>query len=102
MLDGFAYCKMLFDDRDRPVDFVYLAVNSAFERLTGLKNVVGKRVTEVIPGIKEASPELFEALWASRVDRQARKVRLNFKLMSSAVLHLGVQHAKGAFCRGVR
>jgi two-component system CheB/CheR fusion protein len=28
--------------------------------LTGLKEVVGKRVTEVIPGIREADPELFE------------------------------------------
>ena len=76
MLDGFAYCKMLFDDLDRPVDFVYLAVNSAFERLTGLKDVVGKRVTEVIPGIKEASPELFEAYGRVGVDGQARKVRI--------------------------
>src|ERR1019366_5489592 len=23
MLEGFAYCEMLFDDRGRPIDFVY-------------------------------------------------------------------------------
>jgi len=62
MLDGFAYCKMIFDEENRPVDFVYLEVNDAFEKLTGLKreNVIGKRVTEAIPGIKEAHPELFD------------------------------------------
>ncbi len=60
MLEGFAYCEMLFDDRGRPIDFVYLAVNNAFGTFTGLENVVGKRVTEVIPGIKESQPELFE------------------------------------------
>ncbi len=59
MLDGFAYCRMLYED-GRPHDFVYLDVNSAFERLTGLKNVIGKKVTEVIPGIREADPGLFE------------------------------------------
>lgn len=59
MLDGFAYCKMLFE-AGRPQDFVYLHVNEAFERLTGLKNVVGRKVTEVIPGIRESNPELFE------------------------------------------
>ncbi len=59
MLEGFAYCRMLFED-DRPQDFIYLEVNSAFEELTGLKNVVGRRVTEVIPGIQESNPELFE------------------------------------------
>ena len=60
MLNGFAYCKMIFDNQNRPVDFVYLAVNSAFEQLTGLKNVVGKRVSEVIPNVDKSSPELFE------------------------------------------
>lgn len=60
MMDGFAYCKMLFDDDGSPADFVYLEVNGAFGWLTGLENVVGKKVTEVIPGIKESNPELFE------------------------------------------
>jgi len=59
MLNGFAYCRMLFDG-DRPRDFIYLDVNSAFEALTGLKDVVGKRVSEVIPGIRESDPQLFE------------------------------------------
>jgi diguanylate cyclase (GGDEF)-like protein/PAS domain S-box-containing protein len=60
MLEGFAYCEMLFDDRGRPADFVYLAVNGAFETLTGLRNVVGKRFTEVIPRGKDPQPELLE------------------------------------------
>jgi diguanylate cyclase (GGDEF)-like protein/PAS domain S-box-containing protein len=60
MLEGFAYCEMLFDDRGRPTDFVYLAVNGAFGTLTGLKNVVGKRFTEVIPTGKDSQPELLE------------------------------------------
>jgi PAS domain S-box-containing protein len=59
MLNGLAYCRMLFDG-DRPQDFVYLVVNQAFETLTGLKDVVGKKVTEVIPGIRETDPLLFE------------------------------------------
>jgi PAS domain S-box-containing protein len=59
MLDGFAYCQMLYDG-ERPLDFVYLDVNGAFETLTGLRNVVGKKVTEVIPGIRDSSPDLFD------------------------------------------
>jgi two-component system, cell cycle sensor histidine kinase and response regulator CckA len=59
MLEGCAYCKMLFED-GRAQDFIYLDVNDAFERLTGLKNVIGEKVTEVIPGIRESNPELFE------------------------------------------
>ncbi|MGA9072562.1 MAG: EAL domain-containing protein, partial [Candidatus Sulfotelmatobacter sp.] len=60
MLEGFAYCEMLFDDRGRPTDFVYLAVNGAFGTLTGLRNVVGKKFTDVIPREKDSQPELFE------------------------------------------
>jgi PAS domain S-box-containing protein len=59
MLNGFAYCRMLFE-QGRPVDFIYLTVNRAFEDLTGLKNVAGRNVTEVIPGIRESDPGLFE------------------------------------------
>ena len=56
---GFAHCRMLFDDDGRPTDFIYLDVNDSFAKLTGLLNVTGKRVSEVIPGIKESNPELF-------------------------------------------
>ncbi|MBI3569832.1 MAG: PAS domain S-box protein [Gammaproteobacteria bacterium] len=59
MLNGFAYCRMLFEQGE-PRDFICLSVNKAFETLTGLKDAVGRKISEVIPGIKEADPELFE------------------------------------------
>ncbi|MDQ5985854.1 MAG: Sensor histidine kinase RcsC [Syntrophus sp. SKADARSKE-3] len=59
MLNGFAYCKMIFD-QGRPHDFIYLAVNRAFESLTGLKDVAGKKVSEIIPGIQESDKEILE------------------------------------------
>ncbi len=60
MLEGVAYCRMLYDERGHPVDWIYLTVNSNFEKLTGLHNITGKRVTEAIPGIEKADPTLFE------------------------------------------
>jgi PAS domain S-box-containing protein len=59
MIEGVAYCKMIFEN-ENPVDFIYLEVNNAFESLTGLKNVTGKKVTEVIPGIRNLDNELFQ------------------------------------------
>lgn len=59
MLNGFAYCKMIYEG-NRSVDFIYLNVNQAFETLTGLKDVTGKRVSEVIPGIIQSDAELLE------------------------------------------
>jgi PAS domain S-box-containing protein len=59
MIGGFAFCRMFYDE-GRPFDFKYLQVNKAFEIITGLKNVIGKNVTELIPNIGETNPELFE------------------------------------------
>lgn len=59
MTEGYAYCKMLFEN-GQAVDWKYLTVNEAFESLTGLKEVTGKRVSEIIPGIRTSDPEVFE------------------------------------------
>jgi PAS domain S-box-containing protein len=59
MLGGFAYCRMLYRD-GRPDDFLYISVNEAFGNLTGLRDVEGKLATDVIPEIKEKTPELFD------------------------------------------
>ncbi|MHC1757851.1 MAG: PAS domain S-box protein [Methanosarcina sp.] len=79
MLDGFAYCRMLYDDCGNPVDFIYLDTNSAFERLTGLKEATGKRVTEVIPGMKELHPEMFDAYSRVALTGQPERFEIEFK-----------------------
>ncbi|MCA9522670.1 MAG: GAF domain-containing protein [Myxococcales bacterium] len=56
---GIAHCQMLFDGDD-PRDFIYLDVNPAFGELTGLTDVVGRKVSSVIPGIRDSDPQLFE------------------------------------------
>ncbi len=53
LLNGLAYCRMISQNGE-PVDFEYLAVNSAFSALTGLTDVVGKRVSQVIPGFTDS------------------------------------------------
>jgi signal transduction histidine kinase len=90
MLEGFAYCRMLFE-HDQPLDFVYLEVNGAFEQLTGLSNVVGRKVTDVIPGIRESDPELFEIY--GRVVKTGRPERIEIYLNS-----LGIWFAMSVYC----
>jgi len=54
MMDGFAYHKIVVDEAGKPVNYVFLEVNKAFEEMTGLKKekIVGKKVTEVLKGIE--------------------------------------------------
>ncbi len=51
---GFAYHEVLVDDENKPIDYKYIEVNPAFEKLTSLKkeDLIGKTVTQVLPGIK--------------------------------------------------
>lgn len=59
MQDGFALHEIICDDSGVPVDYRFLAVNPAFEKLTGLKaeEVVGRTVLDVIP---QTEPEWIE------------------------------------------
>ena len=52
MIDGFALHEIITDDKGNPVDYKFISINPAFERLTGLRaeKVIGKRVLEVLPG----------------------------------------------------
>lgn len=60
MREGVAYCRMIYDAHGKPVDWVYLQVNSAFGELTGFTDVVGRHVWELLPELDEQNPELFE------------------------------------------
>jgi two-component system, cell cycle sensor histidine kinase and response regulator CckA len=63
MLDGFAYHRIIVDEDDQPLDYEFLEINDAFERLTGLKRqeVIGKKVTDVIPGIRDSDFDWIKA-----------------------------------------
>jgi len=79
MVEGFAFCKMLYEDGN-PQDFIYLDVNQSFENLTGLRNVTGKKVSVVIPSIREVDPMLFEA--CNRVTLSGKPERFEIYLES--------------------
>ncbi len=80
LLNGYAYCRMVYDDAGDPADFVCLEVNPAFELMTGLGEVVGRPMTEVLPGIEELSPELFTV--CGRVARHGRPETMAFDFKS--------------------
>jgi len=54
MLNGFALHEMVYDDGGKPIDYRFIEVNSAFEKITGLKgaDIIGKTALEVLPGLE--------------------------------------------------
>jgi len=61
MLNGFAYCKAIFK-RGRLKDYTYVHVNNEIEEITGLKNITGKNMSEVIPGLLDSDPGLADVI----------------------------------------
>jgi PAS domain-containing protein len=58
--EGIAVCEMLYDDEHRPVDWVYLDVNPAFETMTGRGDLVGARFSETFPERPRDDPGLLD------------------------------------------
>ena len=65
-----AYVKseIVFDDKGKPCDYRFLKVNKHFQDMTGLRaeTTVGKRATEVLPGIEDDPAD-----WIGRAIRVA-------------------------------
>lgn len=76
---GLVHGKMVYDENGKPDDYIYLETNDAFSELTGLINVTGKRVTEVIPEIKAMNPELFDIIGRVARTGKPEKFEFNFK-----------------------
>lgn len=55
---GIVHCRMIYE-KDGGSDFIFLDANSAFERITGLTDVIGKRISELFPGIQKTYEKLF-------------------------------------------
>lgn len=52
MEQAFALHEMIFDEKGNPIDYRFLLINKAFERVTGLsaEKAIGKTVLELLPG----------------------------------------------------
>jgi len=56
MVAGFSHHRVIFNESDKPIDYIFLEVNDAFEELTGLKkeNIVNRKISEVMPDIMKS------------------------------------------------
>lgn len=64
MLEGFALHEMIYDAEGQPMDYRFLRVNPAFERMTGLRaqDVVGRTAREAMPAMSQEWVERYGAV----------------------------------------
>jgi PAS domain S-box-containing protein len=53
MDQGFCIVDVIFDTDLKPIDYRFLECNSVFENHTGLVNVIGKTIIEIVPNIEK-------------------------------------------------
>ena len=99
MLSGFAYHKILVDKNNMPIDYVFLEVNDAFESCTGLKrkDIIGKKFTELIPGIKDAKPDLISIYGEVALTGESTKFELYFEPFNKWYLVAAYSPRRGYF-----
>jgi PAS domain S-box-containing protein len=51
--EGFCIVRMLFDESDKAIDYRFVKTNAAFEQQSGMFDVQGKRMRELVPNIED-------------------------------------------------
>ncbi len=62
--EGFCIIEMIHDEQGKPIDYLFIEVNHIFEKQTGLRDVVGKKVSQL------SAPT--EEYWLQNYDNVAR------------------------------
>lgn len=79
MGDGFCIIQMEYNEEGAPVDFRYLETNPAFEKHTGISDLEGENVSDVLPGL--------EKHWFRRYGEVGRETRFGLRTMFVYWIH---------------
>ena len=77
---GFAYHKIIVDENNKPIDYIFLEINKKFEEFTGLirEKVINQKATIVIPGIEKVTPDIISLYGKAALTGEATEVELYF------------------------
>ncbi len=96
-INAVCICDLVLDDAGRPVDYIFTEANAAFERQTGLhlKDILGRRATEVYPGIERTG--LIERYGRVALTGEAARFEIYFELTQKDYLVQAYQVESGRF-----
>jgi len=94
MTDGFALHEIICTDKGKPCDYLFLDINPAFERLTGLKReeVVDRTVSEVLPDNDTYWVEIYGKV-ALTVSQYTSRTMPRLSTCTTKYLHIVRHHA---------
>jgi PAS domain S-box-containing protein len=60
--EGICIIEKVDTDQNERVDFKYILINPAFEKITGLTGVIGKTIVEVVPSVNDSTMQAYESI----------------------------------------
>ncbi len=96
MMTGFALHEIICDEKGKPVDYRFLEVNPAYEKLTGLRasKIIGKTVLEILP---ETEPEWISDFGNVAITGKPRLIENFHKGLGKWYEVRAFSHEKGKF-----
>lgn len=71
--EGFAIVEVLYDEENRPMDFLFVIVNPAFYKHSGIENATGKTSKELNPRVAPFWLELYDEVNRTRKPQTTEK-----------------------------
>ena len=102
MLDGFVYCRIITDKAGKPIDYVYLDANDAYERLVGVKRetILGKRATELFPAMEKDPADWIGIVGKVALTGEATTIE-NFVQYANIWIHASVYSPQKGYFVGI-
>jgi len=96
---GFAHHEVIFDEKNNPVDYVFLKINKQFELITGLKEdlIINKPVTEVIPDITSSEFHWIDFYGKISIEGISKSFEQYFEPLQKWFQVQAFSHKKGFF-----
>lgn len=82
---GYAYHRIICNEDGIPCDFEFVEVNSAFEKLIGLKgsDIIDKKISNILPNIKKSNFDWIHFYGNIAINDERRDLRLSSEYLKS-------------------
>ena len=77
--EGFAIIELVLDENNKAVNYKFVEVNPAFERHTGLKNVTGRYMKDIVPQHEDSWYETYEQVLLTGVPTRLERYSSGLK-----------------------
>ncbi len=79
--NGLAYHELVTDDDGKPIDSIFLDVNTSFEKITGQRreDLIGKRFSEVKDKLLPADFDLAEMFWKVALTGETNRIEFHIQ-----------------------